>query len=114
MREYLFSYGTLQKDEVQLKLFGRLLTGTRDVLKGCKISTIEVKDTSFLSKGEEKYQLTAIISDDKRDTIEGTVFEISDKELTLADLYEPDEYKRVVVVLESGKQAWVYIAANIS
>ena len=108
MKEYLFSYGTLQKDEVQLELFGRLLAGTKDILKGYKTSSIEIRDESFLSKGEQKYQLTAIISDDKTDTIEGTVFEITRDELLIADEYEPEEYERVKVQLESGKQAWVY------
>ena len=109
MMEYLFSYGTLQKDRVQLDLFGRLLTGTKDVLKGYKTSSIEITDESFLSKGEEKYQLTAIVSNDTRDSIEGTVFEISEEELLIADEYEPDGYKRFEVELESGKLAWLYM-----
>ena len=114
MKEYLFSYGTLQKDEIQLGLFGRLLTGTRDLLKGYKTESIEIKDESFLSRGEEKYQLTAIVSDDRTDTIEGTVFTVSEDELLLTDKYEPDNYTRIKVRLESGKQAWVYLAAEIS
>ncbi len=105
MKENLFSYGTLQKKKVQLKLFGRLLVGTNDILKGYKISSIEIKDESFLSKGEQKYQLTAIPSKNDTDIIEGTVFEISEEELILADKYEPDNYKRVKVVLQSGKEA---------
>ena len=109
MKESLFSYGTLQKEKVQLELFGRILTGSKDILKGHKVSSIEIKDESFLSKGEQTYHLIAIISDDKKDSIEGTVFEISEEELFLADKYEPVEYKRVKVMLESGKQAWVYV-----
>jgi gamma-glutamylcyclotransferase (GGCT)/AIG2-like uncharacterized protein YtfP len=111
MTEYLFSYGTLQKDEVQLELFGRRLARTKDFLKDYKVSSIEIRDESFLSKGEKKYQLTAIISDNTKDAIEGTVFEVSEEELLLADKYEPEGYKRVRVELESGKQAWVYLAA---
>jgi gamma-glutamylcyclotransferase (GGCT)/AIG2-like uncharacterized protein YtfP len=110
MKENLFSYGTLQKDKVQLELFGRLLNGTKDILKGYKLSSIEIKDESFLAKSEEKYQLTAILSKDDADIIEGTVFEISEEELRFADKYEPDNYKRVKVVLQSGKEAWIYIA----
>lgn len=110
MKEFLFSYGTLQKDKVQLELFGRLLDGSKDTLKEYKITSIEIEDESFLSKGEEKYQLTALISNDKKDTIEGTVFEISEEELLVADFYEPDEFKRVKVKLESGKLAWIYMA----
>jgi gamma-glutamylcyclotransferase (GGCT)/AIG2-like uncharacterized protein YtfP len=112
MTEFLFSYGTIQKDRVQLELFGQILNGTKDILKGYKTKSIEIKDESFLSKGEQKYQLTAIFSDDAKDTIEGTVFEVSEEELLLADDYEPQEYKRVKVKLESGKRAWVYLASE--
>ncbi|HSK71354.1 MAG TPA: gamma-glutamylcyclotransferase family protein [Pyrinomonadaceae bacterium] len=108
MKENLFSYGTLQKEKVQLELFGRLLNGTKDILTGYKLSSIEIKDESFLSKGEEKYQLTAIPSKD--DIIEGTVLEISEEELFLADKYEPDNYKRIKISLKSGKEAWIYAA----
>lgn len=110
MKEYLFSYGTLQKDAVQLKLFGRLFTGTKDILKGYKVSSIEIKDQSFLTKGEQRMQLTAVNTGDQSNSIEGTVFEVSEEELLLADKYEPVEYTRVRVKLESGKQAWVYMA----
>lgn len=113
MKENLFSYGTLQKSEVQLELFGRLLTGAKDILKGYKLSSIEIKDESFLAKGERKFQLTLILSKDNADIIEGTVFEISEEELLSADKYEPDNYKRVKVALESGKKAWIYAADEI-
>lgn len=108
MKENLFSYGTLQKGEIQLKLFGRLLDGAKDILIGYKLSTIEIKDESFLAKGEDKNQLTLLSS--KTDVVEGTVFEISVEELLLADKYEPENYKRVKVALESGKDAWIYLA----
>ncbi|MEI9911041.1 MAG: gamma-glutamylcyclotransferase family protein [Bacteroidota bacterium] len=111
MKEYLFSYGTLQKDKVQVELFGRLLQGTKDTLEGYRLATIEIKDELFLSKGEEKYQLTLIPSTDSTESIEGTVFEISEEELLLADKYEPDNYKRIKVSLQSGKEAWIYAAS---
>ncbi|MFI5188555.1 MAG: gamma-glutamylcyclotransferase family protein [Chitinophagales bacterium] len=110
MKEYLFSYGTLQKGKVQAELFGRILQGSTDALSGYKVVTIEIKDQSFLSKGEEKYQSTVIISDNKDDQIKGTVLEITEEELQVADNYEPNNYKRIKVVLESGKKAWIYIA----
>lgn len=111
MNENLFSYGTLQKDSVQIKLFGRLLTGAKDVLTGYKLALIEIKDEAFLAKGEEKFQKTLIQSKNAADVIEGTVFEISEEELRLADAYEPDDYRRVRVTLQSGKAAWIYLAA---
>jgi|SRR5712671_3679541 len=110
MKEYLFSYGTLQKDSIQLKLFGRLLNGAKDILKGYKLSPIEIRDESFLSKGEENIQLTVIPSNDKEDRINGTVFEISEEELILADKYEPGNYQRIQVALDSGRKAWIYAA----
>lgn len=110
MKENLFSYGTLQKRRVQLKLFGRLLSGAKDILKSYKLSSLEITDESFLAKGEEKFQLTLIPSNDEADIVEGMVFEISEEELLLADKYEPDNYKRAKVALLSGKEAWIYVA----
>ena len=108
MKEHLFSYGTLQKKNVQLELFGRLLNSAKDSLKGYKLSSIEIKDELFLSKGEQKFQLIAIPSNEKNDIIEGTVLEISKEELLQADKYEPYDYKRIEVALESGKKSWIY------
>ena len=108
--EYLFSYGTLQKDKVQLKLFGRLLNGSKDILRGYKVSSIEITDEAFLAKGDGKDQQIAILTNIKTDFIEGTVFEVTEGELTHADKYEPADYIRIKVKLESGKEAWVYVA----
>ena len=110
MNEFLFSYGTLQKEKVQMELFGRLLKGTRDALKGYKLSTIEIKDESVLNKSEQKYHLIAIPSHDSKDFIEGIVLELSTEELLRADQYETEDYRRVKEVLQSGKGSWVYIA----
>ncbi|MEO6611706.1 MAG: gamma-glutamylcyclotransferase family protein [Chitinophagaceae bacterium] len=108
MNAYLFSYGTLQNEKVQLELFGRILQGRRGVLKGYRAVPIEITESAFLSKGEQNYQLIAVHSNDKNDHIKGTVFEISEDELLLADKYEPANYKRNMVTLVSGKKAWVY------
>ena len=110
MQEYIFSYGTLQKEKVQLELFGRKLHGTKDVLEGYKISIIEIKDKSFLAKGEDKLQRTLVATHNNNDMIEGTALEIYGIELLQADQYEPDNYKRIKVALKSGKQAWIYLA----
>lgn len=107
MSEYLFSYGTLQNRDVQLKLFGRLLNGTKDSLAGYKSGSVEITDVAFLAKGEQRTQLSAVESDG--DTIDGMVFEVSADELAHADKYEPDEYLRVKVPLGSGKKAWIYL-----
>ena len=110
MSVWLFSYGTLQKEKTQLELFGRVLQGSKDTLKGYKPESIEIKDEKFLSKGEQQQQLTAVLTNNNADSMEGTVFEISKEELLLTDKYEPDNYKRINVKLESGKEAWIYAA----
>ena len=110
MKEYLFSYGTLQKNKVQLALFGRILQGYTDTLPGYKTVSIEIKDEAFLAKGEEKFQQNLVISHDTNDAVKGTVFELTREELLHADKYEPDNYKRIKVDLQSGKKAWIYSA----
>jgi hypothetical protein len=112
MIEYLFSYGTLQDDRIQLELFNRLLKGRRDALNGYRLSTIENRDAAAVAGGEEKFHRIAIFSNNSRDRVEGTVLEVTDEELLLADQYEPVDYIRVSVVLASGTQAWIYAAAN--
>ena len=42
--EKLFSYGTLQNDNVQLDTFGRTLNGTNEKLLGYKKERIKIKD----------------------------------------------------------------------
>jgi gamma-glutamylcyclotransferase (GGCT)/AIG2-like uncharacterized protein YtfP len=111
MTEKLFSYGTLQLDKVQKELFGRLVDGQKDKLRGYKLSTIEIRDESVLETSQQKVHLIAVPSDNNQ-VIEGTVLSISKEQLQVADDYETDDYKRVTVVLESGKKAWVYIAVN--
>jgi gamma-glutamylcyclotransferase (GGCT)/AIG2-like uncharacterized protein YtfP len=112
MPEYLFSYGTLQKEFVQLKLFGRRLTGHADRLCGYQLKTIEVEDEVFLSKGEERYQRTLVPTSIKDDAVDGTVLELTYEELLKADSYEPENYKRKRITLASGKQAWIYLVAE--
>ena len=87
MNENLFSYGTLQKEKVQMELFGRTLQGTKDAVAGYKISTIEIRDESVVSKSEQTLHLIAVAStpDNK---IDGMVLELTPQELETADAYE--------------------------
>ena len=112
MKEYLFSYGTLQKKPVQIKLFGRTLSGEKDIVPGFITSEIDIEDEAFLAKGEQGSQLTAVRTNKADDRIDGTVFEVSTEELVEADGYEPDNYYRARVTLGSGKEAWLYLAAD--
>jgi hypothetical protein len=46
------------------------------------------------------------------DEVAGMVFDITDAELIAADGYEVDDYRRELLPLASGAQAWVYVSAR--
>jgi gamma-glutamylcyclotransferase (GGCT)/AIG2-like uncharacterized protein YtfP len=107
-KENLFSYGTLQTEEVQLATFGRRLEGKPDSLVGYSLMMIQIRDQDFAAKSgatQRNVQFTGVSSD----LVEGTVFTVTRKELEQADAYEPADYKRVLVQLRSGLSAWVYL-----
>jgi Gamma-glutamyl cyclotransferase, AIG2-like len=110
--ELLFSYGTLQEEPVQLRTYGRILTGTKDVLEGYIFDWITVHDKAFLATGADPRQRTLVQTGNISDQIEGTVFPISEEELHKTDSYEPVNYKRKKVTLRSGSRAWVYMAGK--
>ena len=100
----VFSYGTLQQEDVQLSTFGRLLQGQTDEILGFEQSSVRSGKTHHAN-------VTFNGRNDSR--VSGTVFEITDAELAAADQYEQlAAYKRVAARLASGKQAWVYVDAR--
>ena len=111
LTESLFSYGTLQNESVQLSTFGRVLKGYPDTLVGYRLEMIEIKDKDVIaSSGTAQHPIIQHTSD-YSDTIKGTVFNITKDELKQADNYEVDDYKRILVQLKSGNNAWVYVSA---
>jgi hypothetical protein len=109
---YLFSYGTLQQDGVQLSTFGRKLVGKPDALSGFKQTLVEIKDPHVLETSGKTHHPIVAFTGNKGDQVSGTVFEITDQELADADKYEVADYKRIGVTLASGIQAWVYVDAR--
>jgi hypothetical protein len=105
---YLFSYGTLQQDGVQLSSFGRLLRGRADVLPGWKRELIEITDPDVLAKSGVRFH-PIIAPGSASDAVAGMVFEITEDELASADRYEVADYKRIAARLKSGIEAWVYV-----
>jgi len=105
----LFSYGTLQQDEVQRSTFGRLLRGERDELVGFEQSLVRIEDPQVVAtSGKDHHPIVKWCGrGDSR--VSGTVFEVSDAELASADRYEVAAYARVATVLASGREAWVYV-----
>ncbi len=94
---FLFSYGTLQQDDVQRSTFGRSLIGTADALPNF--------EAAKSSDGQH-----ANVKARHAGRVRGTVFEVTDADLASADAFEaPFAYVRILATLESGKKAWVYI-----
>ena len=92
----VFSYGTLQDEAVQRATFGRRLEGQADELAGYEVRQEKYRNLRHNGRSDSR--------------IEGTVYEVTEAELSAADAYEAaDGYGRISVVLASGRQAWVYL-----
>jgi len=105
----LFSYGTLQFERVQLDTFGRILTGKKDVLRSYTLSEIRITDPNVIkSSGTDMHPMLEYTGDEK-DFVEGTIFELTDKELLMADGYEVDDYKRSELIFASGESGYAYL-----
>ncbi|WP_382309916.1 gamma-glutamylcyclotransferase family protein [Herbiconiux sp. UC225_62] len=107
----LFSYGTLRQPEVQLATFGRLLGGREAAVVGYRLDWLTITDPAVIAtSGSDRHPL--LVPDPAAAPVSGTVFEITVDELLAADEYEVDDYARVLVPLDSGEQAWVYVFAG--
>ena len=110
--EYLFSYGTLQQEEVQKANFGRILVGKPDILQNYIVGEVRITDERVLMESGKEIHPILRYTGQNTDEVIGTVYEISHKELLQADDYEVKDYKRTWVILKSGQQCWIYSAAN--
>jgi hypothetical protein len=107
----LFSYGTLQQENVQLATFGRLLEGRRDALPGFALTPIRISDPHVIAVSGAAVHHIARRTGDPADIVPGILFAITPTELAAADAYEVD-YGRIEVVLASGETAFVYADAD--
>jgi hypothetical protein len=106
----LFSYGTLQQENVQLSTFGRPLHGQRDELPGFERSLVRIEDPQVVATSGNTHYSNVTFNGRNDSRVSGTVFEVTDAELAAADQYEQlAAYKRVVAMLASGKRAWMYV-----
>ncbi len=105
----LFSYGTLQKEQVQMETFGRLLNGEKDTLLGYILKMVEITDPEVLRKSGQQFHPIIEPTGNLNDKVEGMLFEISETEILNADKYEVDDYKRIEVEFQSGKKGFIYI-----
>ena len=110
--EFLFSYGTLQLEAVQLATFGRLLEGTSDALSGFEQVPLQIEDEAVIAVSGKSQHTIARFTGRASDVIPGTVFRVTPDEIQSADKYEVDACQRVAVTLCSGVRAWVYLDAQ--
>ena len=111
VRVSIFSYGTLQLPDVQLANYGRLLEGEPDTLRGYRLQPVEIHDPEVVRISGKAVHTIAVTTGDPSDRIQGTVFTLSEEELAATDAYETGAYLRIEAGLESGRRAWVYVAA---
>lgn len=103
----LFAYGTLKEKDIQENIFGRSLTGAPETLLGYIVQTIQIEEEF----GVETYPIITP-TDDTKDSLDGIVYELTQKDLELADTYEGKYYRRIEVQLQSKEKVWVYSAVN--
>ncbi|MDQ7880020.1 gamma-glutamylcyclotransferase family protein [Microbacterium sp. QXD-8] len=109
--EYLFSYGTLQHPDVQLDTFGRLVESEDDVLPGYTVDYAEIEDTRVVDLSGLSVHPIVRETGNPLDKVVGKALLVTADELDASDEYEVALYRRIAVVLASGRSAWVYVAA---
>ena len=109
--EFLFAYGTLQLESVQLATFGRRLVGTTDALIGFELAPLEIEDEAVIAISGKSQHTIAKFTGRDSDEISGIVFRVTTDDIENADKYEVDACKRIQVRLRSGTRAWVYVSA---
>jgi gamma-glutamylcyclotransferase (GGCT)/AIG2-like uncharacterized protein YtfP len=110
MTVHLFSYGTLQLENVQQMLFGRRVEMTDDTLLGYESVTITITNPAVLDASGTETHL-ALVPAAPDAAIPGKTLAITAADLPAVDDYEGDNYRRVEVALASGTAAWVYVKA---
>ena len=103
--EKLFAYGTLKDKDIQETIFGRILSGIPDILRGYSIQEIAIEEEF----GIAHYPII-VATQKPEDSINGFLYELTDKEIQLADIYEGIHYRRIQVELHSNEIVWVYSA----
>jgi hypothetical protein len=106
----LFSYGTLQHDDVQMTTFGRKLAGRADSLPGFEPDEVTIHDPAMARALGRTHHANVKPSAHAGAAVAGTQLEVTDDELARADEFEAQfSYGRIRVTLTSGHPAWVYV-----
>lgn len=97
----VFIYGTLCDKNLRKEITGREVpVSFTGKLTGFELSSVF----------DDGHSYPIIIQNENSDQIiNGDVIEVNDEELLLLDQYEGRLYRRVMVCLKNGLQAWSYI-----
>ena len=107
----LFAYGTLQDPAVQTAVFGHELEpGAQDRLSGFRLSHIPVDDLQVTAETGLTHYPILIPKTAEAPPVPGRLYPLTPADLTAADAYEGEAYRRVRVTTEAGAEAWVYVA----
>jgi hypothetical protein len=111
----LFSYGSLQHEEVQRATFNRVLSASPDELVGFALTQVRIADASRAAALGRTHHGNVVASRDAGSRVAGMLLEISESELAAADAYErQDGYVRVAAPLASGRPAWMYVHKQVT
>jgi ribosomal protein S18 acetylase RimI-like enzyme len=106
----LFSYGTLQRESVQLSTLGRTLGGEPDALIHAELSTTPIRDPRTVARFEKTHHANVVFNGNSDNRVAGTVLDVTDADLSAIDGYEAgDAYARRRAMLASSREAWVYV-----
>ena len=109
----IFSYGTLQEESVQLATFGRVVNAVPDSLVGYERVPLTFTDPALIASSGKALHANIEYRGGNDVKVTGTCLTVTEGELSTCDGYERlARYKRQLVSLESGKQAWVYAFAG--
>lgn len=98
MKAYLFSYGTLQEDHIQLMLFGQILNTVVDSLEGY----VTLNDYFGYPR----------LVEFEHGIVYGKVLEIDEADLPIVDRYESNAYKKEIVETSKGRQVYAYFPTH--
>lgn len=88
------------------------MVGFADQLPGFTLTMQEITDPQMIATSGQSHHPIIALTGNPADQVNGVAFLVSGQELHQADSYEVADYKRQLVTLASGRQAWAYTAAE--
>jgi hypothetical protein len=111
----LFSYGDLQRDDVQRSTLGRLVSGRSDELVGWAPGRVPIEDPAIVAATGKTHHDNVRFDGREESRVPGRVLEVTESELARIDEFEAQfAYHRVTARLASGGEAWVYVHRSSS